>query len=127
MVDRKVMDGWTILIKCRVSNPNLIFWLNQILPGLTLLSKMSARGNRGRVGDGNTYRRLDRVIDRSGYRTRSSTGSHSRRYLSVYVPGFLRSETATMYGLLTCIANNGFHKAMMIILVMNEIIPDFLK
>ena len=85
---------------------------------LTLLSKMSGRGNHG-----NTYRRLDR----SGYRTRSSTGSYSRRYLNVYVPGFLKSETATMYGLLTCIANNEFHKAMMIILVMNEIIPDFLK
>ena len=56
----------------------------------------------------------------------STSGRRRRRNVSIFVPGFLRSETATMYGLLTALSVNDFHKGMMIMLMLKERIPDFI-
>ena len=51
--------------------------------------------------------------------------SRRRRNVSIFVPGFIRSETVTMFGLLTALSIGEFHKGMMILLMMKERIPDF--
>ena len=55
-------------------------------------------------------------IDRNPFR---------RKHLGVYVPGSMRSESASMYGLLQAILGNQYHNAMIIMLLLGDALPDF--
>ena len=57
-----------------------------------------------------------KVMDRNPFR---------RKTIGVYVPGSMRSENASMFGLLQAILGNQYHNAMIIILLMGDALPDF--
>ena len=48
-----------------------------------------------------------------------------RKQLGIYIPGSMKSEDASLYGLLGAIMANQFHNAMTIVLLMGDALPDY--